>query len=391
MKGKKLIILPLLLCLIFTGCWDKVEIDRKIFISTIAVDVGEDIDKDKELKEMSTEEIPAERSVKKLKVIYSYPDLSKFSPEKGTIEEEGVLEMDTYSMDGAMADAAVKSSRDISLDHTRLLILSRDLLRYEDTFKEVLDYLKRQPKLNRRLYVIMSAGPPNEFTKAKLPSGSHLQVHINGIMENAKRNSAIQPVTLNDLLINLSADGSGTIPIMKMDKDTKEIAISGTAIIKDHKLKGNINEIESVDFQILKAKAKGGNKVVYYEGHPVDYEIDGILKKTRVEYDEKLKVNINLEIEGRIQNAYLEGKKLDEDMLKKLANDFNTSISSQCEKVAELIQKEMEVDVIGISTYIEKFKPSMWKKIKDDWDEIFKEAEINVNVKSHIRRMGVTD
>nr|WP_278246089.1 Ger(x)C family spore germination protein [Clostridium hydrogeniformans] len=379
----------ILLCsLLLTGCWDKVEIDRKVFVSTIAVDVAEDVDKDRELKEMSTEEIPAERGVRKIKVLYAYPDLSQFSAEKGTIEGEGLLEMDTYSMDGAMADATIKGSEDIYLEHTRLLIFSRDLLQYKETFKEVLDYLKRQPKLNRRMYVIMSEGPPKEFSKAKIPKGRQIQSHINGILENAKRNSAINPLTLNDLLINLASDGNGVLPIMKVDKDTKEITIGGTAVIKDYELKGSINEIETVDLQILKGKAKGGNKVIYYEGHPIDYEIDGVLRKLKVEYDEKLKVDINLEIEGRLEGAYLGGEKLDEDKLKEITEGFNESISSQCEKVSEVIQKEMSVDTLGIGDYIEKFKPSIWKKVKEEWEDIFKEAEINVKVKTNIRRIG---
>ena len=49
MKFKK--ILPVILsCVLLSGCWDKVEIDRLNFISTIAIDPGEDIGKEKELK-----------------------------------------------------------------------------------------------------------------------------------------------------------------------------------------------------------------------------------------------------------------------------------------------------------------------------------------------------
>lgn len=43
--------LPIALCcLLLCGCWDRVEIDRRIFISTIAIDAGEDIENKEKLK-----------------------------------------------------------------------------------------------------------------------------------------------------------------------------------------------------------------------------------------------------------------------------------------------------------------------------------------------------
>ncbi len=47
--------------LLLSGCWDKVEIDRRNFISTIAIDPGEDIAKEKELKKLNSVEPFAER------------------------------------------------------------------------------------------------------------------------------------------------------------------------------------------------------------------------------------------------------------------------------------------------------------------------------------------
>ena len=58
-------------------------------------------------------------------------------------------------------------------------------------------------------------------------------------------------------------------------------------------------------------------------------------------------------------------------------------------QVVKLTQQEFEVDPIGIREYVEKFHPAIWKQKKDNWNEVYKNAVINVNIDTNIRRIGV--
>ncbi|SFB24216.1 Ger(x)C family spore germination protein [Clostridium frigidicarnis] len=393
MRNKKsfiLIIISLISSLFFTGCWDKVEIDRRVFVSTIGVDIAKDIDKGKKVKDKKPEEIIPNEELKKIKVGYSFPDLSEFSTQKGIISGDQSLEVNTYSMDGAITQASMKSGRYIYLDHTRLLILSRDLLGYEETVKEVMDYIQRQPKINRKMYMIMSDGPPNEFVKGKIPIDKHIQVYINGVLDNAEKSAAAIPVTLNEFLIMASSRNIGMLPIMSLNGDTNEVVLSGTAVLKNNKLKGRLNEVETTSLELLRGQAKGIKSVLYYNGHPIDYEINGILKRTKVSYDEKLHVNLELEIEGKANSGYLgEERTLSGDKVTAIEELFDKKIGSECEQLCQLMRGNLNVDLLEISNHIEKFNPSIWNEIKDNWDEAFKESDIKVSVKSHIRQLGV--
>ena len=74
---KKLKILPLcIFCIITSGCWDRIEIDRNYFISTIGVDVSKDIGKEKEIKKISPDEPFGERQMERIDVTFLYPDMS---------------------------------------------------------------------------------------------------------------------------------------------------------------------------------------------------------------------------------------------------------------------------------------------------------------------------
>jgi spore germination protein len=388
MKFKK-VLLVILSCMMLSGCWDKIEIDRNNFISTIAVDPGEDIDKEEELKSINSEEPFAERQIKKINVTYGFPDMSKIEAGKSGGVPEKYISTKAYSMEDAASEAMAKSSRSIYLGHSKLLILSSDLLEHKDTFKEVLDYLDRNPNLNRTMQVVVSDGKAEDYVKFKPMTENSTQYYISGLMENSKRNSRIMNIDLNEVLILLSENGNALVPRISIDKEKEELILTGAAIIKDYKLKGYFNPLELMDVQLLSDKFDIGKRVIYVDGHPVDYVIDGYQRKIRVEEaGDKLSINIDLEVEGQLAEYYTGKMVLEKGELQKLQDTFNKSISEECEKIVKIAKEEFEIDPFGVREHIEKFKPSLWNKIEKNWAEKYKSASVNVIVSSKIRRIG---
>ena len=388
MKFKKILSL-ILSCLLLSGCWDKVEIDRRNFISTIAVDPGEDIGKEKELKSINPEEPFAERQIKKINVTYGFPDMSMLSAGKSGSAEEKYIKTEAYSMEDAASEATAKSSRNLYIGHTKLLILSSNLLEYKDTVKEIVDYLQRNPSINRMMQVVVSDGNAEDYIKFKPMTENSTQYYISGLMDNSKRNSRIMNITLNEFLILLSENGNALLPRITLDKEKNELLLTGAAIIKDYEIKGYFTPLELMDIQLLSGKFNIGKKVIYIEGHPIDYVIDGYERKLRVEETgDKLAINVDINLEGQLGGYYIDKKILEKDELQKLQNTFNNSISLECEKIMEIAKGEFEIDPFGIREHIEKFKPSLWNKIEEDWNEKYKNASVNVTVNSKMRRIG---
>ena len=388
MKFKKTLLI-ILSCMLLSGCWDKVEIDRRNFISTIAIDPGEDIDKEKELKSINPEEPFAERGIKKINVTYGFPDMSMLGAGKSGSAQEKYINTQAYSMEDAASEAMAKSSRNVYLGHTKLLIVSSNLLQYKDTVKEIVDYLQRNPSINRMMQVVVADGKAEDYIKFKPMTENSTQYYISGLMENSKKNSRIMNITLNEFLILLSENGNALLPRISIDKEKNELILTGAAIIKDYELKGYFTPVELMDIQLLSGKFNMGKKVIYMDGHPVDCIIDGYEKKMRVEEDgDKLVINIDLNLEGQIGGYYIDKKILEKDELQKLQNTFNNSISEECEKIMKTAKGEFEIDPFGVREHIEKFKPSLWNKIEKEWNGKYKNASVNVTVKTKIRRIG---
>ncbi len=383
--------LPLVLvCMIFTGCWDKVEIDRKSLVSILGVDAGEQIGKEKELKNLKPDESYTAMELKKLHVTIGTPDISKLGPEKGGTAEDVYMNSDAYSMQDAISKISIKSSRDVRFSHVKLFVLSGELLYYPDTLKEVIDYLQREPSLNRTAMVIIAKGKAEDYIKFKPKMEKNIENYITGLMENSTRNSAVLPVTLNELLTLLNENNNAILPCMSIDKDKNEIKICGVGIIKDYKLKGYLSEVETANLEMLRGKLAGGKKVIYKEGHPIDVSIDSASRKIKMKnVDGKLIFNIYVKVEGQVKGYYLGETLNSKDKLRDIEKNFNKSLKEECEQVVKITQSEFEVDPIGMREYVEKYHPRVWSEKKDNWGETYKNAIVNIEVDTKIRRIGV--
>lgn len=393
MKLKRVVIL-LLACCFLTGCWDKVEINRRSFVSTIAVDTGENIDDEDKFKEVKSNEVFKEDEFKKINVTFGFPDISELGPDKGSTAEVRVVNAEAFSMQDAVTRLAAKMSRSVYTGHSKLLILSNEILAYPETMKEVFDFLERQPDINRNMLVVVAKGKAEDYVKFKPNMEKNIEAYISGLMENGIINFSVLPVKLNDVLISLYKNKGAIIPTIEFDKvDTEQLIISGVALIKDYKLEGYLTPVEDAALEIMRGKIRGGKETILREGHPLELQITGIRRKidlAKESNEKKLKFNIEINLEGQLKGYSIGSDIFSESELEKIQSDFNDVIERRCEKSARIVQEEYGIDAIELREYVEKFKPRLYEKIKDKWDQVYKDADIDVSVSTHARRLGIT-
>jgi spore germination protein len=386
-------IIPLLLCsTLLTGCWDKIEIDRRIFVSVIGIDLGKDSGEDNEAKKIKPEE-PFQGRVqqRKLSLIYGFPDISELGPGKSGTAKDQFIAVDAVSMEDGILQATSRSSRSIHVGQTKLIVIGSGVLEKPETFKEIIDYIERHPNLNKMMNVVVAEGKAEDYVKFKPSMEKNIEYYLSGLMESSKRNATILPVTVNEMLVLLAQNANAIIPKVSIDKEKNELTLSGVAVIKNYALKGYLTPIEVANLEIMRGKIKGGKRVIFKEGHPISINIEDIDRKLTVTGDKnKLKFNIDIRLEGQLRE-YIKGKSVfSKEELSSLETDFSKSIAEECNVIARMLQTEFAVDPIGLREYVEQFKPSVWREIKDNWDEAYKNADITVSIDTKIRRIGVT-
>lgn len=389
MKKRKTIIIIIitLCCTLMSGCWDKVEIDRKIFVVGIGIDEGKDIKKETKMKSAELQFPTPEEEMERLRVTYSFPDLKKI--KEATAETETIT-VDAYSLSAAKNKVTSKSSRALYKGHVKLLMLGNDIFQYKDTVKEIIDYIERDPSFSRNIYVLVCDGRAENYIKFKPPIEKNIETYITGLIDNNQKNNVIQGLTLNEFLLSLSENGSAMIPTISMDKNKKEIKMDKSAIVKDYVIIGELNEEDMCTMQILKGKMKGGKKVVIYKKHPIDYIIDGGERRIRFNRKNgKMVFNIDIKLEGRMNGHGINMNLLSKQEMNNIEKGFDKTIKDQSERFIQISKEKYKSDFIGLKEYVKKYHPKVFKDIGENWDEEFVNSIINVNIESDIRRIGI--
>jgi Spore germination B3/ GerAC like, C-terminal. len=218
----------------------------------------------------------------------------------------------------------------------------------------------------------------------------NMESYIIGLINNDSSNTEIIPVSLNDFLVQMNENGNSLLPKIGMDENNKDVKVLGSLAIKNFKAKGILNPTETANIEFLKGKLKGSKRMIYLDNHPVDIDINNTNRKISVgEVKGKLQFNIHLRMEAQIKNYYLDKNLFSVNTLKFIQDNFNKSIKIECEEALKKIQQELVIDPIGLGKYLEEYHPGIWNRVKDNWDNEYKDSTINVNIDTQIRRIGV--
>ena len=389
MKSKKYLVIMLILSTIcMTGCWDKVEIDKKAFVSVLGVDAGKDIGKEKQLEKISPAASFTGSKFDKIRVTYAFPDISKLGPEKGGTAADNTMSVDAYSMQDSMDKIVNKSSRNLSFGHLKLMVLNTSILDYSNTFKEVIDYIQRQPAINRMIYIVFSEDKSEEILRFKSNMEKSIENYIIGMLENNEKNNTAFPLTLNEFLEETSQNNTALIPVINIDKKNKDLKISKVAVIKNNKIKGYISTEQSNNIQLINKKFKGATRTIIRDGSPLDYSIENSERKIKLKDKENLSFDIKLNLEGQIKGYNIDKQISSKGDINKIEEDLNKAITQEINEVIRVSQSEYNTDILDLGEYVHKYHPKLWKKIKGNWNDLYKSLDINVTVDTKVRRIG---
>ena len=380
--------LIILSALMLTGCWDRVEIDRRAFVSTVGIDVGSDIDK----KDIFNNDNNIEdyRDLNIVKITYGFPDLRHMDTQKGTTEGLS-LTVEGYSPIDAYFKAASKSSRSLHFGHSKLLLLSNKIFDYPDLEKEVMDYIEREPNLNRSIVMAIVNGDTSDYLKVKPMMEDSVDSYITNLLGNSSINGIISPITLTKYIDMVKSKSVSMLPVFNL-KGKDDIVLQGVAIIEDNMIKNYLDNDQMENIQILRSDIGSAKKVVTSGGHPVDYYIENVDTNLDIKYiDNKLHLNYTILAEGDLAGYYTDAEDLTDKDIKALENQFNKQMEKELLEIAYTTKNDMKLDVLGIQDKIKKYHTSLWNDIKDNWSEEFLNAEISIDVNNQIRTVGIVN
>lgn len=374
MKNRKLIkiVNGILLSILLTGCWDKIEIDQRAFVMVIGIDSDQEI----------------------LKLTYAMPNLPVITAKAPSSEKKNFIRISQgMTFYEASNDFANKSSRTINFDHTKVVIFGQDFLKDGQKLKDVLDYFDRSSEMTLSLLVIATDQSAQSLIEMQLDSNLPTGMYIyNFFNRDGQGERAFNKYEMKDFITDIyESNGNAKLPVMVQEE--KEIVFKGVSFIKDYKLIYSIDEKQAEVYSWILGEGVGSVLNVQFKDIIVPYTITQIKRHIKFEKkDTGLHILINIETEGDISEYLLDPATqiFDEKTMKELEEKIQEKMEEEIVQMITLAQNDIGFDIFDIHHQLKIKEGKFYEQIKDQWNYYFTSANIQVDTIVNIRRIGMS-
>ncbi len=356
-----------------TGCWSYREIDKLALVSGIAVDKN-NLDNNYEL---TAEIIDITASTRE----------PKFNSTRISSKGNGFFD--------CLRNMINLSAKQLFLSHASVLIISEDAAR--DGILPLLDWILRDSEPRITLYPLVSeAEYAKEILSAHSLSTEIRSFEIEDMIISNDKLSKIPNIKVYEIINDISSSGIyAVLPTVKsvINEGTRTMALSGGAIFNKDKLAGYMG-LEDVKYYLfVRNKISGGLITI---GFPSDIPIDNITleilrNKTKVTpmfSNNELYMDIKIKTKVFIAESDTNIDIINKSIIEQLEFTAEESIKNNIISLINMIQADYGLDIFGFGDIVKEKMPKLWKEINNNWDEIFKELKVEVDVDVNIRGSG---
>jgi len=195
------------------------------------------------------------------------------------------------------------------------------------------------------------------------------------------------------MIENLRADFDFMLGVVQLEEE--EISLSGAAVFNGGKLVGYLFGDSLAGTQWLKGDIKYSRIIV---DKPTD-ELNkvvclmGNVKTKLIPFINGNKIDFKLELitEGELLEIHPANQIIfTEEQITGIEKAVETKIISLCRESLRVLQEEMRTDVLMFEEHVRNKKYNFWEENRQDWDRLFSQAQIDLEVRARIRRVGLT-
>ncbi len=231
---KRTIVFMLIIPVLLTGCWDKIEIEERAHISAIGIDNYSDAsDSDGANRYMFTFAFPEHKSESDKDIVVS------------SIGES------LYSVSRIMV---ARSNKEFFLGHLRTVVIETDIAKNPKKFRQILDGIENNEFFSRRVVLALTEDSAAEVIKVVPIMESRLGEFIAEIFGRKDRIPRTVGSSAGDIFKDLHESGNTIIP--KITPGKADVRTAGGGIIKNYKFRGWLGERETAHLLVLKGETK---------------------------------------------------------------------------------------------------------------------------------------
>lgn len=383
--------LPLLLiCTLLTGCWSSKEIEEKSVYVGMAVDIAREDEFEKHL-ERKDDTYSSRNNVTATIQIVPQKSFASNKENAGPQENKYLnLQKTGESMFEIMRQYSLRRDRIIIGHHLKVYVISRELAEQVEIDK-LLDFMLRDNDIRPNCMVFLSRGKAADTLISSQPNEIPA-FHIRDMVSNrARNNKVMKEVILTNLDQYIQSKQSFVLQLVSSYKG--EIEFTGAGIIKGETGKwiGDLNQDDVSSIAWIKGEAEGGFiTALNLNNEMVTYEIKSAKSKITPKIEgSKISFQVDIQSDGRlIENWDVSRSSSKQSFLQEVEQATQQKLESMLQSLMKKLQQQYKADVVGFGKRLSITNPQLWKKVKEDWDEVFSRSEVTFNVKLNITDFG---
>ncbi len=357
---------------LLSGCWNLTEIDQLAVVAGVAIDKGSN---DRLRITVETVEV-------------GFGKESEPKPRILTIEGETIFD--------AVRHLASVLGKRLYWSHAKVVIVSRDLA--QDGILQVIDWFSRDSETRTDINILVSEEPTaSEILTSHPISETVVSYEIHKIIDSQDRLNHAPDIELWKFANEIEGTGIAAIASavnLRSVDSTKGPELEGTAIFKGDRLVGYINGTDTMSLLFVRDQITGGVLVVKEEDSGIGTEVSLEIKKSKTKTvpvfrNGSVEVDIKVSTDVAIDEISTSEDMIAEDGRKKLEVLAENMLKARIEGIIKMAQKEYDADIFGFGDKIRENDPSAWRIIEQDWNSIFKDIKVNIEVKMRIKNSSM--
>lgn len=370
------IVFILILSVLITGCWNRRELDTLGIVLGVAIDKAQD-------------PYDIEMTAQLIKVSNKETTSGPTNDDKQywNLKEQG------HSVFETVRKMTSISSRKLYWPHNQVIIFSKDLA--TEGVGPYIDYYMRDHETRLLAYCCISDKKGYDLLETEAELENLPAMEIRTLLEDYGTTSMTPQVDIKDFAENLiQKTKAAYLPLIGTRKidDKNYIALLGTAVLKKDKYVGKLSEKETRGMLWVLGDVKSGIILVKCPKGKGTAELEIIRAKSKIIpeiKDGELQITVKIKEEGILGAQECTANLTDLSIWKELNKENARAIKQEVLSGIKKLQ-DLNADVFGFGESFHKKYPKIWSDIEDDWDDIFPELKIIVQVETNLTRSGKT-
>ncbi|MTI60342.1 MAG: Ger(x)C family spore germination protein [Firmicutes bacterium] len=372
----------LFLLLLLTACWDRKELDDLAVVAGIAIDYDQE-----------TEGIKLTAQIIKAGEVgqpQGGGNRGSSAKEEGA-ETVWVVESTGETVFDAVRNFTFQSSRKLYFPHNNIIVFSKELA--EKGITPYLSFFIRDHETRNMVWVLIAEDQAGDVMRVKTDLEEIPAVGIAGMIEDRVATSEISGIMLHEFLTMLMSKTTGPVatPLRILEKDgEKKPLIAGTAVFKGDKLLTYLNIKETRGLLWVKGEVESGIIVIKdLRDNKISIEITKASSKVKAEItDGEYKIKLKVFTEGNIGEQMGDSNLATGKMIAYLERQKQEAVKKEIEAVLKKA-KDYKTDIFAFGEAFHRKYPDKWQEIERDWDDIFPEIKVSIEVDSQLHHAGL--